>query len=131
MPLGGKRAGAGRKPHAPTDEQRKLVGDLSACGLTRPQIGKIVGVGEKTLARHYRQELNTGWLKANAAVAQSLFRMATSGSRPNVAAAIFWLKTRGGGQWRERMDVSATVRRINVRYVDEPKAISESSVSDD
>ena len=34
---------------------------------------------------------------ANAAVARALFRMATSVT--NVAAAIFWLKVRGG--WRE------------------------------
>ena len=33
---------------------------------------------------------------ANAAVARALFRMATSVT--NVAAAIFWLKVRGGGR---------------------------------
>jgi DNA-binding XRE family transcriptional regulator len=100
---GGKRASPpgkrGRKPHAPTPEQRKLVEELSAVGLKQADVARLVGVSITTLVAYYRDELDTGGLKANAAVAKSLFRMATAANKPNVAAAIFWLKVRAG--WRE------------------------------
>lgn len=95
---GGKRAGSGRKPHTPTPEQRKLVEELTAVGVKQPDVARLVGIGVTTLADRYREELDTGAVKANAAVAKSLFKMAT-GAKPNVAAAIFWLKVRAG--WRE------------------------------
>jgi predicted transcriptional regulator len=100
---GGKRASPpgkrGRKPHAPTPEQRKLVEELSAVGLKQADVARLVGVSITTLVAYYRDELDTGGLKANAAVAKSLFRMATAANKPNVAAAIFWLKVRD--QWKE------------------------------
>lgn len=89
----------GRKPHAPTPEQRRLVEELTAVGTKHVDIARIVGIGGTTLATYYRSELDMGAAKANAAVAKSLFKMATNASKPNVAAAIFWLKVRAG--WRE------------------------------
>ena len=52
----------------------------------------------KTLRKHFRRELDRGTIEANAKVAQTLFTMATVDK--NVAAAIFWMKARGG--WREK-----------------------------
>jgi hypothetical protein len=65
----------------------------------RPAIARVVGIDAKTLRKHYREELDTGQIKATAKVAESLFRKATSDGSQSVTAAIFWLKTRGG--WRE------------------------------
>lgn len=93
------RSGAGRPPHEPTEETRKLVEALTACGIKVDECAKLVDVTPKTLRKHYRRELDLGVARANAKVAQSLFQMATSGK--NAAAAIFWLKVRGGGVWRE------------------------------
>jgi hypothetical protein len=59
----------------------------------------VVGIDAKTLRKHYREELDTGHIKATAKVAESLFRKATGEGAQSVTAAIFWLKTRGG--WRE------------------------------
>jgi hypothetical protein len=59
----------------------------------------VVGIDAKTLRKHYREELDTGQIKATAKVAESLFRKATTDGSQSVTAAIFWLKTRGG--WRE------------------------------
>jgi len=60
--------------------------------------GLLVSI-PKRLRKHYREELDTGHIKATAKVAESLFRKATTDGAQSVTAAIFWLKTRGG--WRE------------------------------
>jgi len=48
---------------------------------------------------HYRDELDDGHVKANAKVAENLYRKVTGEGREAVTAAIFWLKTRAG--WKE------------------------------
>ena len=62
-------------------------------------IAGVLGIDPKTLRRHYRDELKHGHVKANARVAESLYRKATGDGAQSVTAAIFWLKTRAN--WRE------------------------------
>jgi len=62
-------------------------------------IAGVIGVDPKTLRRHYPQELRYGHVKANAKVAENLFRKATREGQESVIAAIFWMKTRA--QWKE------------------------------
>ena len=57
---------------------------------------RVVGIDAKTLRKHYRDELDTGHIKATAKVAEFLFRKATTDGSQAVTAAIFWLKTRAG-----------------------------------
>ncbi|HEY2773205.1 MAG TPA: hypothetical protein VGK20_04030 [Candidatus Binatia bacterium] len=78
--------------HEPTDETRRVVEEASGLGLPQAQVGLLIGVSEKTLRLHYREELDRGMAVANAAVARSLFRAATADG--NVTAMIFWCKTR-------------------------------------
>jgi len=59
----------------------------------------VLGIAPATLRKHYRTELSTGHIKANAQVAASLFRKACGDGPQAVAAAIFWCKTRMG--WRD------------------------------
>lgn len=98
---GGKR-GRGRPAFEPTDEQRSLVRDLATAGIRQDAICKVVKwpdgqcIDEKTLRKHFADELETGTIEANAAVAGKLYTLAMQG---NIAAVIFWLKTRG--QWSE------------------------------
>lgn len=80
--------------HKPTDATRKTVKAMTAYGITQAKICAVIGISEPTLRLRYAQELDTAEAEANAQVAQSLFNMATKGG--NVAAAIFWLKTRAG-----------------------------------
>ena len=47
----------------------------------------------------YEKELAGGHIKANAKVAESLYRKAIGEGRESVTAAIFWLKTRA--RWKE------------------------------
>jgi hypothetical protein len=62
-------------------------------------IARVIGIDPKTLRRHYRDELDTGAVKATARVAEFLYRKATTEGLQCVTAAIFWLKTRG--RWKE------------------------------
>ena len=50
----------------------------------------MIGSDPKSLRRHYRHELDHGHAKANAKVAENLFRKATGDGRESVTAAIFW-----------------------------------------
>ena len=53
-----------------------------------------------TLRKHYRDELDTGHVKANSRIAESLYRKAMGDGPQSVTACIVWLKTRA--QWKER-----------------------------
>ena len=68
-------------------------------GLTQEEIASVMQLSEPTLRKHYWVEMQTGRVEAKVKVAQSLFRMATNPDKPNVVAAIFWLKAQGG--WRD------------------------------
>lgn len=91
------------RPSIERDElTAKQVQQLAGYGLTVIEIGKFIGMSQPSVHKYYMPELETGHIVANAAVAQSLFRMATHKTHPNVAAAIWWTKTRMG--WREGGD---------------------------
>jgi len=103
----------------PTDEHRRLVRMMAGFGVPQPDIATQLEIDPKTLRKYFRRELDRGTVEANVKVAQSLFQMATSGK--NVAAAIFWMKARGG--WREKSQIEHDVRE---RYV-----ISATPLSDE
>ena len=88
-----------RKPHEPTDKDRKQVSLMAGIGLTHNQIAKIIGISDETLRKYYDKELEVSAAMMNAQVAQNLYSIATSKGAGAVASAIFWMKTRGG--WRE------------------------------
>jgi len=82
----------------PSDDQRRTVKALAAVGVPHEAIAAYLDIDPKRLRKHLREELDHGTLEANVKVAQTLFSMATVDR--NVAAAIFWMKARGG--WREK-----------------------------
>ena len=88
-----------RPSHRPDPQTRRQVEALAGYGVPESDIAGVVGVSPKTLRKHYRSELDHGHVKANAKVAENLFRKATGEGREAVIAAIFWLKTRAG--WKE------------------------------
>ena len=95
----------------PTDEQRRLVHAMAGFGIQHEGIATHLDIDAKTLRLHFRRELDRGSVDATAKVAQSLFQMATQDR--NVAAAIFWMKARGG--WREKHEV--VVSQEDARYL--------------
>ena len=89
----------GRRAHKPDPARRKQVEALAGYGVPETDIAGVVGIDPKSLRKHYRDELDHGHVKANAKVAEFLYRKATSEGPQCVTAAIFWLKTRAG--WKE------------------------------
>jgi hypothetical protein len=80
-----------------TDAMRERVRYLAGVGVPQHDIAKIVGCAPKTLRKRLRDELDRGVAEANATIAGYLFAAAKAG---NIAAIIFWLKSRAN--WRER-----------------------------
>jgi hypothetical protein len=72
---------------------------MAGLGLSPMEIAQLLRVELAVVKSNYANELAEGHIKANAKVAQSLFRIATSQGREAVSAAIFWLKARAC--WKE------------------------------
>ena len=82
-----------------TDEQQRMVKSMAALGTRHEDIAAILEITPKTLRKHFRKELTRGAIEANAKVGQTLFAMATSGR--NIAATIYWERTRGTRRGRD------------------------------
>ena len=78
----------------PTAAQRRQVEALAGYGFVEADIATVMAIDAEELRQHYRSELASGHIKANAKVAENLFRRATGEGREAVIAAIFWLKAR-------------------------------------
>jgi hypothetical protein len=86
-----------RKAFAATDGLREKVRYFAGLGVPQDDISKLIGCAPKTLRKRFRDELDRGAAEANATIVGFLFAAAKAG---NIAAIIFWLKTRA--HWRER-----------------------------
>ncbi|BCH23549.1 hypothetical protein [Mesorhizobium sp. L-8-3] len=122
----------GRRAHTPDPVQRRQVEALAGYGVPETEIAAMVGIDAKTLRKHYRHELDHGHTKANAKVAENLYRKATGDGRESVTAAIFWLKARArwkevlvnehGGIPGQPIEQVTTIKRIIVRPEDQANA---------
>jgi len=86
-----------RKAFFATDAMREQARSLAACGVPQEKIAAIIDCDTKTLRKYFRNELDRGMAEADAEIVGALFANAKKG---NVAAQIFWVKTRM--HWRER-----------------------------
>jgi len=77
----------------------RRVEAMAGYGIRPEDIAIVFGVDIDTLRSRYHTELAGAAIKANAKVAECLFRKATGDGRESVIAAIFWLKTRA--RWSE------------------------------
>jgi hypothetical protein len=84
------------KQHNPNDDTRAAVHLMTSRGATQSMAADALGIEEKCLRRHYRDELDGGAAQADIAVANNLFRIATREGLGAVIAAIFWLKIQAG-----------------------------------
>ena len=89
----------GRPAHSPEPAGRRQVEAMSAYGVPEVDVARVLGIDPKTLRKHYRDELDTGSIKANSRMAENLYRKAMGDGPQAVTATIFWLKTRA--QWKE------------------------------
>lgn len=78
--------------HKPSDETKRVVKELYACGITQERIAERLEIDAKTLRLHYREELDNNMENMIASLAKNLYQDAMNG---NDGAREFWLKTRG------------------------------------
>lgn len=95
------------KKHEPTSDTRTKVNVLASVGTPQDQIALVIGISKNTLIKHYRKELDTAMIMANAQVGKSLFQQAKNG---NTAAAIFWLKCRAGWVDKQQIEHSGQIQ---------------------
>lgn len=100
----------GRPTFEPTAADRKYVKELSGFGVPEDDIARVIvnlqmgkPITAKTLRKHFRDELDTGLVKANAEIARALYRKAKQGDN---TCMIFWLKTRA--HWKDTMTLEHT-----------------------
>ena len=74
---------------------------LMACGVEPAKIAMILDMTHGQLMQRYGKAIATAEAEANAGVAQTLYKMATSGKHPQ--ASIFWLKARAG--WDDKAEL--------------------------
>lgn len=127
-----RKRGRGRPEFEPTEVDRKLVGELAGFGIPEADIARRVinpatdeAISPVTLRKHFRDELDVGHIRANEQVAGALFKNATTktetypGGIP--VAQIFWLKTRGKGQWRDKqiLEIEKPVSELEEQEIDD------------
>jgi hypothetical protein len=117
----------GMTPYEPTAEDRAKVETLASYGVAEDDICLLIlnprtakPIAPKTLRKAFRLELNTGMVKANAKVGESLFVQAVGAPAVfdakgnklraevprNVAAGIFWAKSRMGWSEKSKLELS-------------------------
>lgn len=82
--------------HIPTSELRAQVSALYSFGNTQEDIAAYLDICVDTLYKHYKNELRTARMDANATVANKLYNKAVN--QDDLGAQIFWLKTQA--RWR-------------------------------
>ena len=116
----------GRPPYIKKDEDAKTVEALAIAGVKQTLIAEIIKLSEPTLRKNFRRELDTSKARANAIVAQSLFKKAKDG---NVIAQIFWLKTQAG--WKEKNALELTGKDGDKLFTEERQLIEIRKIFDE
>jgi AraC-like DNA-binding protein len=86
--------------YKPSAEHRALVENASAFGLTQPQIAAQLGMDEKTLRKHFREELDSGKFKIDMVAGGAIVASIKSkDERVRLDAAKYYTARRMG--WKE------------------------------
>lgn len=70
------KRGRGKPPHIPTEQTRYIVKVASASGIDQKHIARFIGIGESTLKRRYKHELDNGAMEAFLSVHNAYYRQA-------------------------------------------------------
>jgi len=92
----------GENEHIPTDLDRQAVRYMTACGRTQKEVAGALDISEKTLRKHYRDELDNGAGDVNKIVLGKLCKKILE---EETAAILFFCKTRLG--MKEQIDINA------------------------
>lgn len=133
-PAKAKRPGVA---YEPSEKDRRTVDSMGTWAQQR-EIAKVIGISEMTLRKHFREQLDTAFLRAQDGMWRSLFRQgmgsparkadkakgipASPAIPPNVQATIKWLEFRAGA--------SARVTVIDGGAEADLKTMSDTEVAD-
>jgi hypothetical protein len=92
--------------YQPTPTQRVIVAALSACNVAQSGIAAYMHMPVTSLQRHFRDELDSGYDRTEAALTGILSAKAMSG---NLAAITFLLETKFGWRKNNRLGDSGTI----------------------
>jgi AraC-like DNA-binding protein len=86
--------------YVPTDAQRSLVENAAAFGLTQADIAEQLKIDEKTLRKHFRDELSSGKFKVDMLAGKTVTElMKSKDERVRLDAAKYYTARRMG--WKE------------------------------
>lgn len=94
--------------HEITDYTRNQVKLMVACGLPNYQIAKIMQIDQKTLRKHYENELDIGHDDLIGKVGMKLIMTALSDKPNALSAQQFFLSRRGKGLWTENKSIEVS-----------------------
>lgn len=97
---GAKPGDQGQQAFVPTEEQRANVYQYARIGLGNHQIGLLLEIGATTVNKYFHTELQKGRANGVAVAGGKLFEKVLDG---NLAAVIFYLKSKGGFNERAAM----------------------------
>ncbi len=108
----------GAKKRVWTDNERSMVRRMAMIGIPQETICLCMEppTTKETLEKYFKAELHEAVGKANALVAGALFKNAMSG---NVAAQIFWCKTRL--RWKETFEIETNTGPAILQIIEKPK----------
>jgi hypothetical protein len=94
---------SGKPEHVADETSRAEVAALASYGVPQEEIAIYIGTDAKTLRKHYRSELDSAKVKANAKVRRFLFEAASGDAMAKGATyadclrgSMFWAKTQMG-----------------------------------
>jgi hypothetical protein len=100
-----------RPPHEPTDEFRKYIRKMAACGLDPAQCCAILSITLEDFERYYRRVYDTGTSEMVVAVGSEVIAAAIDKKHPQFfQCASFVLRARGG--WRDIRAVETTQKDL-------------------
>jgi hypothetical protein len=119
----------GSPEHKPNDKTRAEVSALCAYGVPQDEISVYIGIDAKTLRKHYRPELDSAKIKANAKVRRFLFDAATGDAMAKGASfadclrgSMFWAKTqmgfKDGNEVAEKADIDRVIEVVRATRPD-------------
>ena len=110
---------SGSPKHIPDKKTRAEVSALCAYGIPQYEISVYIGIDAKTLRKHYRAELDSAKIKANAKVRKFLFDAATGDAKKKGASfadclrgSMFWAKTQMGFKEGNEMADKSDIDRV-------------------
>ena len=111
----------GRPWHRVTKESRRVVLEAIGLGLQQTNVARMLGISDRTLRKHYREEIDIAVDKINFDVARALYLRASSGK--DTIASIYFTKARLG--WKETSSQEAPLpQKIEVTFA-LPESVTE------